>query len=207
MNRQRVPESKSTASRVRAPRGVHARAVVPANVHEALRTPGQPLDALSTTYFESRFGEDFSRIRVHSGREAVVSAAAMNARAFTVGRHLVFGSGQYAPTTPRGRLLLAHELTHALQDAQGEAPEPGRLHIGSTSAPEEAEATREPQPRRCACGGTVTTGGECARCRKRRLATGGTPMLWRQPQDAGPPEDPGRQLQVACVIRLGGCPS
>ena len=64
---------------------------------------------------ESRFGHDFSQVRVHVDSQAVESAGAVNALAYTVGRDIVFGPGRYAPQTSDGRRLLAHELTHVLQ--------------------------------------------------------------------------------------------
>lgn len=88
---------------------------VPASVHEVLQSPGQPLDAASRAFFEPRFGQDFSRVRVHGDAKAAESAQAVNASAYTVGRDLVFDEGQYAPTTFAGRQLLAHELTHVVQ--------------------------------------------------------------------------------------------
>jgi len=64
---------------------------------------------------EPRFGHDFSRVRVHTGVEAVDSARAVNASAYTVGREIVFGGGLQSPETPEGRRLLAHELAHVVQ--------------------------------------------------------------------------------------------
>ena len=69
----------------------------------------------------SRFGYDFSQVRVHSDVEAASSARTLRARAYAVGHDIVFGPGQYAPATGEGNRLLAHELTHVLQHA-GEAP-------------------------------------------------------------------------------------
>ena len=76
---------------------------------------GKPLDNATRAYFEPRFGQDFSRVRVHAGAQAAKSAGAVNACAYTVGQSLVFGSGKYMPRTAEGRRLLAHELTHTLQ--------------------------------------------------------------------------------------------
>ena len=92
---------------------------VPPIVHEVLRTPGEPLDAASRTFMESRFGHDFSRVRVHTNTRAAESAQAVQSLAYTVGRDVVFGSGQYAPGTSTGRRLLAHELTHVIQQGDG----------------------------------------------------------------------------------------
>lgn len=64
---------------------------------------------------ETRFGQDFSRVRVHADAKAGESSRAINALAYTVGRDVVFGEGQYAPQTTSGRQLLAHELAHVVQ--------------------------------------------------------------------------------------------
>jgi hypothetical protein len=88
---------------------------VPPIVQDILRSPGQPLDPATRTFMELRFGHDFSRVRVHTDTLASTSARAVNALAYTVGQEVVFGSGQYAPGTNVGRRLIAHELTHTLQ--------------------------------------------------------------------------------------------
>lgn len=84
-------------------------------VHEALRSAGQSMDSDTQSFFERRFGHDFSQVRVHTDARAIESARAVNAQAYTVGSHVVFGEGQYAPETRQGRQLLAHELTHVIQ--------------------------------------------------------------------------------------------
>ena len=88
---------------------------VPPIVHEVLRSPGQPLDAHTRSFFEPLFGHDFSRVRVHKDAKAGESARAVNALAYTVGRDVVFDAGQFAPEMSAGRKLLAHELTHVVQ--------------------------------------------------------------------------------------------
>lgn len=88
---------------------------VPPIVNDVLRSPGQPLDANTSAFFESRFGYDFSRVRVHSDAAAAQSAHAINANAYTVGSEVVFGAGMYAPETRPGAGLLAHELAHVVQ--------------------------------------------------------------------------------------------
>ena len=89
---------------------------VPAVVHQALEAGGgRPLDPGTRAFFEPRFGADFSHVRVHTNGRAVAAARSVSARAFTVGRDVVFGQNQYAPTVETGRRLLAHELTHVLQ--------------------------------------------------------------------------------------------
>jgi hypothetical protein len=93
---------------------------VPPIVHEVLRSPGQPLDAATRAFMEPRFGHDFSGVKVHIDARAAESARAVNALAYTVGRHVVFDKDQYQPETRGGQRLLAHELTHVVQQASHE---------------------------------------------------------------------------------------
>jgi hypothetical protein len=95
--------------------------VAPGIVHDVLRAPGRPLDRETRAFMEPRFGYDFSSVRVHNDARAAESARAVNASAYTVGSHVVFGQGQHAPSSDHGRRLLAHELTHVVQ--QGAAVE------------------------------------------------------------------------------------
>jgi hypothetical protein len=88
---------------------------VPPSVRNVLGSPGKPLDSSTRGFFEPRLGQDFSRVRVHSDPLAGDSARAVNASAYTVGQHIVFGTGRYAAETASGRSLLAHELTHVVQ--------------------------------------------------------------------------------------------
>jgi hypothetical protein len=88
---------------------------VPPEIEDSMRSPGQPLDKAALDYMEPRFGYDFSGVRVHLDSWAEASADAIGAKAFTVGRHIVFGSGRYTPGTSEGKRLLAHELTHVVQ--------------------------------------------------------------------------------------------
>jgi Domain of unknown function (DUF4157)/L,D-transpeptidase catalytic domain len=88
---------------------------VPPIVHDVLNSPGQPLDTGTRTFMEPRFGHDFSQVRVHTDARAAESARAVNALAYTVGRNVGFGTGQYTPGTSEGKRLLAHELTHVVQ--------------------------------------------------------------------------------------------
>jgi hypothetical protein len=82
---------------------------------------GQPLAEPVRAFFESRFGYDFSQVQVHSDARAAESARAVNALAFTTGRDIVFGTGNYSPQTTEGKRLLAHELTHVIQQGSGSA--------------------------------------------------------------------------------------
>lgn len=95
----------------------------PPIVEQVLRSPGAPLDPADRTFFEQRFGHDFGRVRVHTDVRAAESARAVDARAYTVGQDVVFGAGQYAPGAEEGRRLLAHELTHVVQQHSA-APRP-----------------------------------------------------------------------------------
>ena len=99
--------------------GVERSASAPADaaVSRGTEGGGHPLLAQLRGFFEPRFGRDFSQVRVHSGRQAAASAEAIQARAYTRGRDVVFGSGEYAPDSHRGRWLVAHELAHVVQQA------------------------------------------------------------------------------------------
>jgi hypothetical protein len=112
-------------------------------VHDVLHSPGQPLDAGTRAFMEPRFGHDFSQVRVHTDAKAAESARAVNALAYTVGRNMVFGAGQYAPGTSEGRWLMAHELTHVVQQGQASTVDKymmNSLVVGSPSDLFEQEA-------------------------------------------------------------------
>ncbi len=112
----------------------------PPIVHEVLHSPGQPLDPATRAFMEPCFGHDFSQVRVHADARAASSARAMNALAYTVGRDMVFGVGQYSPETGEGKRLLAHELTHVTQQ-RGETFS-GKLSISDPFTVYEKEAHR-----------------------------------------------------------------
>ncbi len=109
---------------------------VPSLVFEGLKSPGRPLGPELRANMESRFGHDFSRVRVHADETAAASALSVGALAFAYGRDLVFGRGQYRPETQSGRELLAHELGH-LAEHRGYAPFLARA-VPATAAPGEA---------------------------------------------------------------------
>ncbi len=91
-------------------------------VHTAITSPGKPLKPETRSFMESRFGQDFSQIRTHSDTRAAESAQALHASAYTLGQDIIFGAQQYAPETATGRWLLAHELSHVIQQRSvGEA--------------------------------------------------------------------------------------
>lgn len=103
---------------------------------------GRPLPGSARSFHEARFAHDFSRVRIHDdGREAAL-ARSMNARAFTVGRDIVFAPGAYSPETVEGRRLLAHELTHTIQQTGG-----GFAGAPSHTAPAlQGQFEKPPQP-------------------------------------------------------------
>ncbi|MFL5589414.1 MAG: DUF4157 domain-containing protein [Ktedonobacteraceae bacterium] len=94
----------------------------PPVVQQALRSSGEPLDAGIQETMGERFGQDFGHVRVHAGGQAAESARAISARAYTVGSDVVFGEGQYKPGTSEGQRLLAHELTHVVQQEKSTPP-------------------------------------------------------------------------------------
>jgi Domain of unknown function (DUF4157) len=94
------------------PQGVQSRI-------DSFRGGGQPLPSTLRAYFEPRFGHDFGRVRIHIGTQAAEAARSINAQAFTVGRDVAFAAGQYSPETGAGKGLLAHELTHVIQQNGG----------------------------------------------------------------------------------------
>ncbi len=85
----------------------------------ALRGGGAPLSQDVRTFFETRFGRDFAGVRIHTDARANQLARSINARAFTRGEDIVFGSGEYTPASPGGKRLLGHELAHVLQQSPG----------------------------------------------------------------------------------------
>jgi hypothetical protein len=161
--------------------------VAPASVHQVLSSPGGPLDRSTRTFFESRFGRDFSQVRIHTGAEAAASAQSVGARAFTVGNNIVFGSGEYAPGDPAGRKLVAHELAHVVQQQQVALPplrrackssaecaapipgDPGRFGQKAEAEGAAAEKASNPTPE--------AGGGVCAKPRHKDEATNLTAVV------------------------------
>jgi hypothetical protein len=92
---------------------------------------GQPLDPATRAFMEARFGYDFRRVRIHTDSRAAAAAQTVKARAFTVGHHILFGPGQHAPLTNKGRCLMAHELTHTIQQGVSQVLSPPEMHSSS----------------------------------------------------------------------------
>jgi hypothetical protein len=126
----------------RSANGTASSSFAPPTVHDVLQSPGHSIDQVTRISMETYFGHDFSRVKVHSDAQAAASARAVNALAYTVGNNLVFGSGQYAPVTIQGQRLLAHELTHVIQqESTGGSLQAAGLNImGNDRYEHEAEA-------------------------------------------------------------------
>ena len=118
-------------------------AEAPPLVHQALSSPGRPLDAATRAFMEPRFGHDFSQVRVHTGQLAARSANAVAAHAYAAGYDIVFGEGRYSPVTSEGQRLLAHELAHVVQQSHGldrrVSRQPAPLVIDAGVSPAEDE--------------------------------------------------------------------
>lgn len=114
--------------------------IAPPIVTEVLNSFGQPLDFVTREFMEPRFNHSFANVRVHTDGRAAESARAVNALAFTVGRDVVFGAGQYAPQTREGQKLLAHELTHVVQQQGAGYGASGALEVGAAEDAAEIES-------------------------------------------------------------------
>jgi hypothetical protein len=112
---------------------------IPRAVRTVVGSSGHALDDGVRSRMELRFHHDFSRVRVHTDAAAAESAAQVAAEAYTVGRHIVFNRGRYAPGTTTGQTLLAHELTHTLQQDRADRSPSGISRPGDA---DELEADR-----------------------------------------------------------------
>lgn len=113
--RKRVSRFAERPAAPPVPAARAASSAVPAVVHDVLRESGERLPGDLRAFMEPRFGTDFSDVRLHTDGAAAQSSRAVSARAYTVGPHIVFGAGQFQPASAAGRRLLAHELTHVVQ--------------------------------------------------------------------------------------------
>jgi Domain of unknown function (DUF4157) len=151
-------------------RGFGEKRNVPQIVDEVLDTPGQPLDRKTREAMERGFVRDFSKVRVQANSEAADAANALDAQAFTVGDRIVFASGRYAPDSPAGKKLLAHELAHVSQ--QESSSQAGDRAV---SAPgDEFETAADSAAK------TVTAGGRAS------TKTGGRPPLIQRAPNTPP---------------------
>ena len=185
---RRKPDAPA-ASRAPLPRGLEQQV-------RRLTTGGAPLSPSLRAFFEPRMGRDLGSVRVHDDGEAQSTAGAVRAKAFTLGEHIAFGPGHWAPDSGEGRRLLAHELTHVIQQRP------------TVSLPM-TEGRSAAQPRSLTRAHTGNSGDQIAR-QSDGGADAGVPSL--DPMDAGAsgglPDEPGGarySRQAACVARLGGC--
>lgn len=113
---------------------------LPPSTRTVLNNDGQPLDPIIRAEMESRFGHDFGQVRVHTNANSARSARLLNAQAYTIGQDIVFGKDRYVPQSGAGKLLLAHELAHVIQQTSGGSPPP--LHTNATHE-QEAETAAQ----------------------------------------------------------------
>jgi len=114
-------------------------------VHDVVSGSGSPLDEGVRTDMEARMGQDFSDVRVHTGDAADASARSVSAHAYTVGPNIVFQRGAYDPGSAQGQTLLAHELTHVVQQRSGPVdgtPAAGGVSVSDPSDRFEVDAAR-----------------------------------------------------------------
>lgn len=119
--------------------GNQTTASAPASVERVLGGSGRPLESGLRQEMGNRFGHDFSQVRVHTGGDAELSAREVNARAYTVGQNIVFGAGEFRPQSREGSRLLAHELTHVVQQSGHTSGQPSMLsRKADTGAPQDS---------------------------------------------------------------------
>ena len=144
VNRTRNGSGEQQVVQRRASSGATGIAEAPPIVHEVLNSPGQPLHPATRAFFEPRFGHDFSQVRVHTDRKAAESARVVDASAYTVGQEIVFAKDHDQINNSAHLNLLAHELTHVVQQ-QTEVRAPRRLsRRGPMPAPVRPPPVRQP---------------------------------------------------------------
>jgi hypothetical protein len=156
-------------------------------VNETLRSPGGRLEPAIQGTMTALTGHDFSRVRVHTGADAAESARAVGAAAFTLGQHIVFGSGQYPPRSRQGWDLLRHELVHTIQ--QPDTDSAANLRRTEPGDPFEVEADQ---------------GGRAPGVGWPPVRRSASPVLARQPVPGAPHPDATSYRPVS--ITIGGTP-
>jgi len=151
--RTQQPGEEDVNSEIKPMPGDGAHTALPPSVHEVVRSPGQPLDSSTRVFMEPLFGHNFGEVRVHADPAAAESARSVNASAYTVGKHIVFGEGQYSIDSAGGRQLLAHELTHVVQQG-AQSQTPTALQDGLISglplqaSPDDKTKPKKPEPKK-----------------------------------------------------------
>ena len=185
-------KKKNESSVQRRAAGTPGAATVPPVVHEVLQSPGQPLKAATRSYFEPRFGQDFSQVRTHTDTRAGESAKAVGAHAYTVGNRMVFAPHQLQPESETGRSLLAHELAHVVQQ-QGSQPgsaAPTRVSDPADQSEKQADAAGQQVMRQTAHSESVPSEG----------------VLQRSPDGAKPDSKKGGDEVEIHLAYQGKCP-
>jgi len=142
-------------------------------------TPCGPLDHGARALMESKTGHDFGDVRVHTDERAAESADALNANAFAFGRDIYFGAGRYNPSSREGLRLVAHELTHTMQQGRARLPSPSdAIPVSSPGEPAELEAERVAEA-------VMEGGGEIARAPSSEIAGN---LISRDAVASPPPE-------------------
>jgi hypothetical protein len=131
------------------------RSSIPPIVQDAMRAPSRPLDRDMRASMETRFAHDFSRVRVHTDDVASRSAHALHAHAYTFGNDVVFARGRFDPATEAGRRLIAHELTHVVEQASGPrevARQPADAPLSEEQKEKATAKEAKPKPPKCHTG-------------------------------------------------------
>ena len=161
---------------------------------DSARGGGEPLPPGVQSFFESRFGRGFSRVRIHTDGESASISRALNAQAFTIGQDIFFGAGRFQPDTAEGGNLLAHELTHVVQ--QGAASALPRQSGHEPAVERQTDQTGAPQvvaPASLSTAGPSTTpapGAESSRPTVAALSpipAAGSPSMEQSPDGTSPP--------------------
>jgi hypothetical protein len=178
--------------------GAAANDVAPPVVHEVLGSPGAPMDSGTRQFMETGFGQNFSDVRLHTDTRAAESARAVNALAYTVGHDIVFAGGQYAPENVQGKRLLAHELTHVVQQQQTGIPGTLSAKLDSRAGPLIASADSSQEREADALSVRVIAGQSVA---GRRLQA---PAAQLHRSVSINPTDPAQARFLAALTRLTG---
>jgi hypothetical protein len=129
-------KKKENSTLQRQSLGGPAPATAPPSVHEVMHSPGQPLDTTTRSFFEPRFGYDFSRVRIHTDGQASQSTREVKALAYTFRHDIAFRAGHYSPSSESGKQLIGHELEHVVRQTSNKIPtQPAQLGLQPENKP------------------------------------------------------------------------